>query len=83
MARSWGIWTQHKLQLKERYDDAFTTASKSVAARVYLDLFGGEPENVARTTLEPIEGSARIALELPTRRSPTCASSNLGQKPPG
>lgn len=65
MARAWGIWTQSKLDLLRDYLDAFTTATKlrSPKERIYLDLFGGEPENVDRTTLNPIDGSARIALD--------------------
>jgi three-Cys-motif partner protein len=63
MPRAWGIWTQHKLGLLEDDLDAFTTAGKRAQALVYLDLFGGEPDNVARDTLEPIDGSARIALD--------------------
>ena len=39
-----------------------TTTKKLSTKRVYLDLFGGEPENVDRDTLLPIDGSARIAL---------------------
>jgi three-Cys-motif partner protein len=65
MARAWGIWTKSKLDLLKDYLDAFTTATKikSPKERIYLDLFGGEPENVDRTTLSPIDGSARIALD--------------------
>ena len=63
MARSWGFWTRYKLELLQRYLDAFTTTTKKRSTkRVYLDLFGGEPENVDRDTLLPIDGSARIAL---------------------
>jgi three-Cys-motif partner protein len=64
MARAWGIWTQSKLDLLKDYLDAFTTTTKNKSQeRIYLDLFGGEPENVDRTTLSPIDGSARIALD--------------------
>lgn len=64
MARAWGIWTQSKLDLLKDYLDAFTTTTKNKSKeRIYLDLFGGEPENVDRTTLNPIDGSARIALD--------------------
>ena len=62
MPRAWGCWSRYKLELLEKYLDAFTTASKRSSTTVYLDLFGGEPENVDRLTLDPIEGSARIAL---------------------
>jgi three-Cys-motif partner protein len=64
VARKWGFWTRYKLELLERYLDAFTTTTKYKASKtVYLDLFGGEPENVDRDTLSPIDGSARIALK--------------------
>jgi three-Cys-motif partner protein len=63
VARSWGFWTSYKLELLQRYLDAFTTSTKNRSPkRVYLDLFGGEPDNVDRDTLNPIDGSARIAL---------------------
>ena len=64
MARSWGFWTRYKLELLQRYLDSFTTTTKnrSPTKRVYLDLFGGEPDNVDRDTQDPIDGSARIAL---------------------
>jgi three-Cys-motif partner protein len=63
MSRGWGFWTRCKLELLERYLDAFTTATKhKVDKTVYLDLFGGEPENFDRITGNPIDGSARIAL---------------------
>lgn len=63
MARSWGFWTRYKLELLQRYLDAFTTATKSRSSTtVYLDLFGGESENFDRDTKRPIEGSAVIAL---------------------
>jgi three-Cys-motif partner protein len=64
MARAWGVWTRSKLELLAKYLDAFTTATKKKSKyRVYLDLFGGQPENVDRTTQDPIDGSARIALD--------------------
>ncbi len=61
--RAWGYWTKGKLDLLERYLDAFTTATKYKAnERIYIDAFAGEPENQDRLTGEPIDGSARIAL---------------------
>lgn len=45
MARYWGFWTRGKLDLLRRYLDAFTTASKGQNEILYLDLFGGQPEN--------------------------------------
>ena len=62
MARYWGFWTRGKLELLRRYLDAFTTASKGVEERIYLDVFGGQPENRDRLTDELLDGSARIAL---------------------
>ena len=62
MARYWGFWTRGKLELLRRYLDAFTTASKGVEERIYLDVFGGQPENRDRLTDELVDGSARIAL---------------------
>ncbi len=49
----------------ERYLNAFTTTTKLKTTKtVYLDLFGGEPENYDRVTKNPIDGSARIALNV-------------------
>ena len=62
MPRTWGFWTKGKLQILERYLQAFCVASKAAGERVYLDLFAGQPENVERQTGEPIAGSAEIAL---------------------
>lgn len=62
MARYWGFWTRGKLDLLRRYLDAFTTASKSQDEILYLDLFGGQPENRDRLTDENLDGSAQIAL---------------------
>lgn len=62
MARYWGFWTRGKLDLLRRYLDAFTTACKKTDEIIYLDLFGGQPENRDRLTDENLDGSARIAL---------------------
>lgn len=62
MARAWGFWTRGKLGILRNYLDAFTTASKSVEERLYLDLFAGEPENVDRITGEAVQGSPWVAL---------------------
>lgn len=62
MARSWGWWTQHKLDILGDYLQAFATASKGVDERIYLDLFAGWPENVSRETNEPILGSVHRAI---------------------
>ena len=62
MPRYWGFWTRGKLDLLRRYLDAFTTASKSQSEILYLDLFGGQPENRERWTEDVLDGSARLAL---------------------
>lgn len=61
-AQDWGYWTEHKLEMLAKYLPAFTTASRTAGATIYLDLFAGAPQNISRTTGEPIEGSPRIAL---------------------
>ncbi|MFV2083460.1 three-Cys-motif partner protein TcmP [Micromonospora sp. LOL_021] len=63
-AKKWGWWTRHKLQILEDYLASFATASKKADERIYLDLFAGWPENVARETDEMILGSARRALSV-------------------
>ena len=62
--RSWGWWTQQKLDILGAYLGAFTRASKTASQTVYLDLFAGRPDNVSRDR-DPrvIRGSARRALE--------------------
>ncbi len=62
MPRYWGFWTLGKLDLLRKYLDAFTTASKHQDEILYLDLFGGQPENKDRLTRQDFDGSARIAL---------------------
>jgi three-Cys-motif partner protein len=62
VARYWGFWTRGKLDLLRRYLDAFTTASKGQSEILYLDLFGGQPQNRERLTEADLDGSARIAL---------------------
>ena len=62
--RSWGYWTRGKLDILERYLDAFTTTKFKSSERIYLDAFAGEPENRDRLTGESIDGSARIALRV-------------------
>ncbi len=62
--RSWGWWTEQKLDILADYLAGFTTASKRAGTTVYLDLFAGQPENVSRDRDErPIRGSARRALD--------------------
>jgi len=65
MPRSWGWWTEQKLDILGAYLSAFTRASKKAGQTVYLDLFAGQPDNVSRDR-DPriIRGSARRALEI-------------------
>ncbi len=63
--RAWGYWTRGKLDILQRYLDAFTTATKNKAfERIYIDAFAGEPENIDRLTGESLKGSAAIALSI-------------------
>ncbi len=65
VTRYWGFWTRGKLELLRRYLDAFTTTTKNKATeRLYLDIFGGQPENRDRLTYDLLDGSARIALSI-------------------
>jgi three-Cys-motif partner protein len=62
--RSWGWWTEQKLDVLGDYLAAFTKASTRAGATVYLDLFAGQAQNVSRGRNEhPIRGSARRALD--------------------
>lgn len=61
--RSWGFWTQAKLEMLAEYLDAFAIASKGQAERVYLDAFAGEAMGLDRLTGQEFRGSARIALD--------------------
>lgn len=63
--RSWGYWTEGKLDILARYLDRFTTTTKNKAdARIYLDAFAGEGHGISRTTKAQFEGSARIGLNV-------------------
>ena len=64
MARAWGFWTRGKLEILTNYLNAFTTASKSVNERIYLDLFAGQPENIDSDTGAQIAGSAQVVLSV-------------------
>ena len=62
--RSWGWWTEQKLDILGDYLAAFTKASKRAGTTVYLDLFAGRPDNVSRDRDQrQIHGSARRALD--------------------
>jgi three-Cys-motif partner protein len=61
--RSWGFWTQSKLEILGDYLDGFLTASsKRARDAVYLDAFAGEGSGRDRITDEEFDGSARIAV---------------------
>lgn len=62
--RGWGYWTEAKLDILSAYLPAFTTASKSVGATTYLDLFAGHADNERRDTGADVKGSAIRALEV-------------------
>src|SRR5262245_52710138 len=74
MAKLWGWWTRHKLQILEDYLSAFVLASSSAEERIYLDLFAGWPENASRESDEQILGSVHRALRV-TPPSHACACS--------
>jgi three-Cys-motif partner protein len=61
--RTWGYWTEAKLDILAEYLPCFTKASRKSPAIIYLDLFSGEPDNLARETGKRIDGSARLALD--------------------
>lgn len=48
MPLDWGPWTVIKLDALGRYFRAFTIASKRASRTLYVDLFGGRPENRSR-----------------------------------
>jgi three-Cys-motif partner protein len=63
--RSWGYWTEGKLDILAKYRDRFTTTTKYKAdARIYLDAFAGEGHGTSRTSRTQFEGSARIGLKV-------------------
>lgn len=63
-ARSWGWWTEQKLDILGDYLSAFTRASTKSSQTVYLDLFAGQAQNVSRSRGEhPIRGSVRRAMD--------------------
>lgn len=62
-SRTWGPWTEHKLDVLEDYLKAFTRACSGRASRtLYLDLFAGSGDNVSRDDGHPIANSAMRAL---------------------
>jgi len=61
-SRTWGYWTEQKLEMLAEYLPRFTTASHRAGKTIYLDLFAGDTTNISRTSGDVIEGSPRIAL---------------------
>jgi three-Cys-motif partner protein len=62
--RTWGVWSELKLEILKQYLARFTTAAKRQSrACVYVDAFAGTGIGVSRTTGEPFDGSPRIALQ--------------------
>jgi three-Cys-motif partner protein len=79
--RSWGYWTEGKLDILARYLDRFTTTTKYKAdARIYLDAFAGEGLGTSRTTSTQFEGSARIGLKVSDPPFDRCYLFELGDK---
>jgi three-Cys-motif partner protein len=65
VARSWGWWTEQKLDILSDYLAAFSKASQKAGTTVYLDLFAGQAENVSRERSgHTIRGSAKRALDV-------------------
>lgn len=63
MARTWGPWSEVKLDSLEKYLAAFTRASSRAKGTLYLDLFAGGPDNQSRTDGQDIASSPVRALE--------------------
>lgn len=68
--RTWGYWSQAKLQILQRYLPAFLQASSNirrdrdgVLQAVYIDAFAGLGRGIDRLTGQEFNGSARIAAE--------------------
>lgn len=68
--RTWGYWSQAKLQILHEYLPLFLRASQTAKERIYIDAFAGAGHGVDRLSGEEFNGSARIALDAaagPTR----------------
>lgn len=61
MARSWGPWTEVKLDALRNYLAAFTLASSRARGTLYFDLFAGAAENESRRDHRRIVGSPLLA----------------------
>lgn len=61
-ARTWGPWTEAKLDALESYLQGFTRASTKARGTLYLDLLSGSASNVHRETGAPIRNSVERAL---------------------
>ena len=61
--RTWGFWTVAKLDLLQKYLQAFVIATKNKSkGRFYIDPFAGSLFNTQQHTGERFAGSAQIAL---------------------
>ena len=62
--RQFGFWTGVKLEVLSEYLQKFTTVSKGIDERIYIDAFAGEGMYEERLTRRELLGSARRALEV-------------------
>ena len=67
--RSWGWWTEQKLDILGDYLVAFTKASTTAHASVYLDLFAGQarerqpqPQRAADPRIRPASAGNPAAI---------------------
>jgi three-Cys-motif partner protein len=58
-----GWWTEAKLDILRKYLHAFTLASTTAGATVYLDLFAGKPTHTRPDNAVRHDGSTTIALD--------------------
>jgi three-Cys-motif partner protein len=64
MAREWGPHSEEKIQLLRDYLTAFAKAAGGARHRVYIEGFGGELENILKTTGARFPGSLETALAV-------------------
>lgn len=60
--RTWGPWTEVKLDALSDYLGAFARATQRARGTLYLDLFAGAPDNASRDNGRSIMGSPERAL---------------------
>lgn len=78
--RKWGWWTEQKLDVLGDYLAAFTTASTSAGATIYLHLFAGQDQNVSRSRDERRGGiAAHISVSI-GRSIPSSRGSTVGTR---